>query len=148
MATENKIVDFHISMGRKVMSPEYFYSFRSGIDSISSEAAAYQYAKEKLGFKTFCTILADDESGWDNVWNECAWAPMYIQALQKADSLDPEKVTKVIEISKFSILGREVRFGGKKQYGIGRQILVDYPTAKIVGGVLKVVGVYKASASE
>jgi branched-chain amino acid transport system substrate-binding protein len=282
MATENKIVNFHITMGRKVMSPDYLYSFRSGIDPISSEAAAYQYAKEKLGLKTFSTILADDETGWEgfrdireaaeitglkllggeyyirgtkdffpvltrvvarkpdvisfgqsspgdcyliikqayelgfkglltgsapldlvqlkkavpqealdnllivlpgtpdipeyttpeeqemrkvmvekygkggqlrdmsmgDVWQECNWAPVYIQAIQKADSLDPEKVTKVIETTKFSILGREVRFGGKKQYGIGRQMLVDYPVAKIVGGVVKVVGIYKASTAE
>ena len=87
---------------------------------------------------------------WDmsmeNVWNECNWAPIYIQAIQKADSLDPEKVTKVIETSKFSILGREARFGGKKQYGIARQILIDIPILKIVDGVPKVVGVYKVGS--
>jgi hypothetical protein len=79
----------------------------------------------------------------ENVWNECNWAPIYIQAIQKADSLDPNRVTKVIETTKFSILGREARFGGKKQYGNDRQILIDIPILKIVGGLPKVVGVYK-----
>jgi ABC-type branched-subunit amino acid transport system substrate-binding protein len=86
---------------------------------------------------------------WDmsvsDMWANGYWVAIYIQAIQKADSLDPEKVTRVIETSKFPILGREVRFGMKKEYGIGHQMFVDVPILRIVSGVLKVVGVYKAS---
>jgi branched-chain amino acid transport system substrate-binding protein len=281
MATENKLVNFHASMGRKVMSPEWLYSFRTCQDSIMSEAATFRYAKEKLNLKTVVSILADDETGWEGfrdlreaaemtgvkilgseyyirgtkdfypilgralarkpdfisfaqdspgdcyliikqayelgfkglltgsaplsipqlkkgvpeealgqvalvtvgavdlpeyttpeekemkrvmvekygkggqlydmdislVWVEGNWASLYIQAIQKADSFDAEKVTKVIESGKFPMLGREVQFGGKKLYGNrGRSVLIDYTVVRIVNGEIKVEGVYKGSA--
>lgn len=278
IVTENKIVNFHMSMGRKIMSPNFRYSFRACPTSLWGEAAAFGYLKNNLGLKTVVSVLADDESGWeafgemkeaaeitginileneyyirgtkdffpvlsralakkpeiisygssspgdcyliikqayelgfkgmltgsspldiaqlkkmvpektldnillvtlgtpdvpeyltpeeqemkkamiekygrdgklwditmDSTWQECCWAPIYIQAIQKADSLDPEKLTKVIETSTFPVLGRQIRFIGEKQFGINHQLLCDVPVMRIVNGVPKVVGMYKA----
>ncbi len=81
----------------------------------------------------------------ENFWSECAWASIYLQAIQKADSTDAAKITRAIEGGRFPVLGRTYRFVGKKQYGFDRQILVDVPVMRVVDGVPKVVGVYKSS---
>lgn len=64
------------------------------------------------------------------------------QAMERINSLDPDKIAKELETGTFDVLGRKVRFGGVSVYGEpARQIIAPLAICSIEGGKLKVLGV-------
>jgi hypothetical protein len=50
------------------------------------------------------------------------------QAIEKANSFDPDKVAKLIQTAEFTVLGRKIKMGGVSVYGQPPRI-IKYPRA-------------------
>lgn len=72
------------------------------------------------------------------------WAPLYIQAIQMANSFDSNKVKQALETGTFSILGRQFQFGLANLYGIGHQLKMPITLQRVINGTMQSVGVYSA----
>jgi len=65
-----------------------------------------------------------------------------VQAMEKANSLDPTKIRDVLETSEFNLIeGIKGRFGGKEIYGIGHQLLHPVHMSIIEKGKVKNIAV-------
>jgi branched-chain amino acid transport system substrate-binding protein len=74
-------------------------------------------------------------------WQFCHLPAGVIHALQKAGSVDPEKVIRAVETLKFpSPLGGEASYGGKEYYGVNRQIQYQPPLSIVKSGKLEFMG--------
>lgn len=63
------------------------------------------------------------------------------QAMMKANSLDTDKINKIIQTSEFDVLGRKVRMGGVSVYGPPpRQVISPYGIYIVEGGKTKMIG--------
>jgi len=62
------------------------------------------------------------------------------QAIEKANSLDPEKVTRTLQTTEFHTLGRTFKFGGVSVYGPpARQVIQPYGIYVLEGGKPKMI---------
>lgn len=69
------------------------------------------------------------------------------QAIEKANSFDPDKVAKVLQTTKFNVLGRTIRIGGAGAYGPPpRTIISPYAIYKVEGGKPKLIEVAEMAA--
>lgn len=69
------------------------------------------------------------------------------QALEKANSFDPDKVTKAIQTSEFIALGRKLRWGGASHYGPPpRQVITNYGIFVVEKGERKMIDVVQLPA--
>ena len=65
-----------------------------------------------------------------------------VQAMEKANSLDPTKVRDVLETSEFNVIeGTKGRFGGKEIYGINHQLYRPVYMSIIEKGKVKNIAV-------
>ena len=85
--------------------------FCGGIDPLSQ----YATPEEKAFYDKWMKVYGppfdlDTISQADGVY-------LVAQAMEKANSLDPEKVTKMLQTSEFTVLGRKLRMGGASMYG-------------------------------
>jgi branched-chain amino acid transport system substrate-binding protein len=84
---------------------------------------------------------AGGQGGWwaSSVYN-ASW--ILVQAMEKADSLDPTKVRDVVETSEFDVIeGTKAKFGGKEVYGIGHQLMRPLHMSIIEKGKVKNIAV-------
>jgi branched-chain amino acid transport system substrate-binding protein len=84
---------------------------------------------------------AGGQGGW---WAfsvyDASW--MLVQAMEKADSLDPTKVRDVLETSEFNVIeGTKGRFGGEKIYGMNHQLYRPVYMSIIERGEIKNIAV-------
>jgi branched-chain amino acid transport system substrate-binding protein len=56
------------------------------------------------------------------------------QAIEKANSLDPDKIAETLQTAKFKIMGREVWVGGASVYGSRRNVISPYMISVIKNG--------------
>ncbi len=84
---------------------------------------------------------AGGQGGWwaTSVYN-ASW--VLVQAMQKANSLDPTKVRDVLETSEFNVIeGTKGRFGGKEIYGMNHQLYRPVYMSIIEKGKVKNIAV-------
>ena len=84
---------------------------------------------------------AGGQGGWwaFSVYN-ASW--VLVQAMEKANSLDPAKVRDVLETSEFNVIeGTQGRFGGKEIYGINHQLYRPVYMSIIEKGKVKNIAV-------
>jgi branched-chain amino acid transport system substrate-binding protein len=64
------------------------------------------------------------------------------QAIEKANSLDPDKVTKIIQTAEFNVLGRKIKFGGVSVYGPPpRQVILPWGIFVVEKGKPKMIDI-------
>ena len=84
---------------------------------------------------------AGGQGGWwaFSVYN-ASW--VLVQAMEKANSLDPTKVRDVLETSEFNVIeGTKARFGGKEIYGMNHQLYRPVYMSIIEKGKVKNIAV-------